>query len=244
MPDLNRLLPATPKGWQYELICKPIRHIYFRIYPDRKTVRISAPSRISNKVLKQACEAKSAWLIQKLTALDNTDNTVQPVCPLPVMRDSRSCVVWGQRLCVQYKDFSGRPGIRFDPPSGIIVRVPLGFDEKRQENLWNQWLRKLLTERIQILLEKWQPRMGVAPAQCRLKKMKTRWGSCNTVAKRVWINAVLVHLEPDLLEYVLVHELTHLLESGHTRRFYQILQTHLPDWKAREEQLDMITPGL
>jgi hypothetical protein len=118
--------------------------------------------------------------------------------------------------------------------------VPSGFGAKKEANLWNKWLRSLLKERIQMLLEKWPPAMGIAPAECRLKKMKTRWGSCNTRAKRIWINASLVHLDPSLLEYVLVHELVHLLEPGHTRRFYGIVEKYLPDWQDRESRLNNI----
>jgi len=149
-------------------------------------------------------------------------------------------MVWGRQLPVDRRICSARPRICLSHASEIIIRVPLGFEPKKEENLWNRWLRILLNEGIQTLLEKWQPIMGVAPAEVRLKKMKTRWGSCNTVVRRIWINAVLVHLESCLLEYVLVHELVHLLEPGHTRRFYQILETHLPDWKTIDMRLNKI----
>lgn len=237
MQDISRLFPAAPKGWQYELVYKSIRHIYFRVYPDQKTVRITAPSRISRKTLEQAVQAKSGWLMQKITALGNAPGTISP---LPAVKDSSSCMIWGRQLPVVRQICNGRPKICFDLESEIVVRVPSGFDPKKEENLWNKWLRMLLNQQIQALLEKWQPVMGTAPAEFRLKKMKTRWGSCNTVAKRIWINTFLVHLEPGLLEYVLVHEMAHLLEPGHTLRFYQILQAHLPDWKAKEVCLNQV----
>ncbi|WP_321493053.1 SprT family zinc-dependent metalloprotease [uncultured Desulfobacter sp.] len=231
MQDIHLLFPATPKGWQYQFVYKPIRNIYFRIYPDKKVIRISAPSRISKKAIKQAIAAKSAWLMQKLTAFDNAST---PCNPLSAMRDSTSCMVWGRQLPVVRQVCNARPCICLTPESEIVIQAPAGFDPGKEDKLWNKWLRMLLNERIHILLEKWLPVMGVAPTQCRLKKMRTRWGSCNTVAKRIWINSVLVHRDPCLLEYVLVHELVHLLESRHSRRFYQILETYLPDWKARE----------
>ncbi len=237
MQDISRCFPATPKGWQYELIYKRIRHIYFRIYPDKRTVRISAPTRISRKALEHAIQSKSAWLMEKMTS---PGNAPPPFNPLSVMKDRFSCMVWGRRLPVVRGTCHARPGICLSPESEIIIQVPSSFDPKKEENLWNTWLRTLLNERIQMLLEEWQPVMDVAPAEFRLKKMKTRWGSCNTVARRIWINTVLVHLEPCLLEYVLVHELVHLLEPGHTRRFYQIMETHLPDWKASDVRLNKI----
>ncbi|WP_020589233.1 M48 family metallopeptidase [Desulfobacter curvatus] len=237
MHDINRLLPATPKGWQYELVYKNIRHIYFRIYPDKRTVRISAPARISSKALEGAIQAKSAWLINRMNALSNAP---APFNPLSAIKDSGSCMIWGRQLPVIRGTFNSRPGICLTTESEIIIRVPSGFDAIKEENLWNQWLRSLLNERIQTLLERWQPAMGVAPVEFRLKKMKTRWGSCNTLARRIWLNTVLVHLEPCLLECVVVHELAHLLEPGHTQRFYQIMETYLPDWKAKESLLNKI----
>lgn len=237
MHGLSRVLPTAPKGWKYEVIYKPIRHIYFRIYPDKKIVRISAPAQIEPRELAQAIQAKSAWLMEKMRALTNEPASLNPG---PVLRNSGSCMVWGKSLAVVLENCPARPGICLTSESEITVRVPSGFGTKKEENLWNLWLRSLLNERIQILLGKWQPTIGIAPAECRLKKMKTRWGSCNTRAKRIWINACLVHLDPSLLEYVLVHELVHLLEPGHTQRFYGIVKEYLPDWKHRESRLNRI----
>ncbi len=148
----------------------------------------------------------------------------QPYTPPPAMRDNCSCMLWGKRLPVVRGVSNARPLICLSDESEIMIRVPSGYGPKKEDNLWNRWLRSILNERIQMLREKWQPAMGAAAAEFRLKKMKTRWGSCNTRARRIWINAVLVHLDPCLLEYVLVHELAHLLEPGHTLRFYQIMQ--------------------
>lgn len=237
MNDIHRLLPAACDGWQYKLVYKSIRHIYFRIYPDKKTVRISAPYQISPKALEHAILAKTAWITGKITSANRAR---QPYQSISAMMDSRSCLLWGKKLPVVRGAFNSRPRICLSAESEITIRVPSGYDPKKEENLWNRWLRSLLNERIQKLLEKLQPAMGVAAAEFRLKKMKTRWGSCNTRARRIWINAVLVHLDPCLLEYVLVHELAHLIEPGHTQRFYQIMQTYLPDWKSREAHLDQI----
>lgn len=237
MHSLSRFFPSAPKGWEYELVYKRICHIYFRIYPDKKIVRISAPYQISSRALTQAIQVKSDWLMEKMNALTNAP---VPLKAGPAIRNSRSCMVWGKSLAVTRESCTTRPGICLTTESKITVRVPSDFETKKEENLWNRWLRSILNERIQILLGKWQPAMGVVPAECRLKKMKTRWGSCNTNARRIWINACLVHLDPSFLEYVLVHELAHLLEPGHTRRFYGIVETYLPDWRDREFRLNQI----
>ncbi|MCG8548875.1 MAG: M48 family metallopeptidase [Desulfobacterales bacterium] len=238
MHELHRLLPGALEGWQYELVYKSIRHIYFRIYPDKKTVRISAPYQINPKDLEHAILAKAAWLTDKVKA---ANHVLEPHTSPSVMRDNCSCMLWGKKLPVVRGVSNSRPQICLSAESEIMIRVPSGYAPQKEDNLWNRWLRSILNERIQMLREKWQPAMGTAAAEFRLKKMKTRWGSCNTRARRIWINAVLVHLDPCLLEYVLVHELVHLLEPGHTQRFYQIMQRYLSDWKSREIRLNQIT---
>ena len=97
---------------------------------------------------------------------------------------------------------------------------------------------------IPDLLAAWEPRLGVRTAQFRVRKMRTRWGSCNIRAKRIWINLALACLPHDLLEYVVVHELLHLLEPSHNPRFYKLMQGALPEWKHRKRLLSDYAPGL
>ncbi len=160
--------------------------------------------------------------------------------PLSAIWDDVSCTVWGQVQPVAYQTGAGRPKVYLDAESGIIVKTPETFGPSKKQGVLEQWLRSRLRTCIAALMEKWVPAMGVAVSEFRVKKMKTRWGSCNISAKRIWINTVLVHLPVGLLEYVLVHELAHLLEPGHNQRFYKIVGTHLPDWKQRKNGLDGI----
>jgi len=97
--------------------------------------------------------------------------------------------------------------------------------------------RESLTAQIPGLLAQWEPILGVKAAQWRIRRMKTRWGSCNTRDKRIWLSLALADKPPRCLEYVLVHELVHLLEPSHNARFKSLMTQYLPDWKQRKKEL-------
>jgi predicted metal-dependent hydrolase len=99
------------------------------------------------------------------------------------------------------------------------------------------WQKKQLHENIGILVQKYEKIMGVSVSEFRIKKMKTRWGTCNTRARRIWINLELVRKSLDCLEYIVVHEMVHLLERSHNARFKAFMDTYLPDWRVSKQEL-------
>jgi len=101
-----------------------------------------------------------------------------------------------------------------------------------------RWYRDRLRERIPGLIAKWEPPIGVAVRDWRLRRMKTKWGTCNPSAGRIWLNTELAKKPPACLEYVVVHEMIHLVERNHTERFRRILDRVLPDWRQRADALN------
>ena len=113
------------------------------------------------------------------------------------------------------------------PGSGILER----------ESLLDGWCREEIKKSIPPILEKWQPLIGVKIRQFGVRKMKTRWGSCNINAARIWLNLKLIHLPLEFLEYVTVHEMVHLLERGHNARFKEFMDKFIPDWRNLKKEL-------
>jgi hypothetical protein len=107
-----------------------------------------------------------------------------------------------------------------------------------REKVLNDWYRQHVKEQIPGLVGKWEPLMGVSVADWGVKRMKTRWGSCNTQARRIWLNSELAKKPPGCLEYVLVHEMAHLLERGHGDGFKSLMDCFLPAWRLRQADLD------
>ncbi|MDP3921166.1 MAG: SprT family zinc-dependent metalloprotease [Candidatus Omnitrophota bacterium] len=106
-----------------------------------------------------------------------------------------------------------------------------------EEGKTDEWCRTNLREALPALVEAWEAAMGVQVKECRIKKMKTRWGTCNTKARRIWINLELARRPSEWLEYVIVHEMAHLIESGHGPRFRALMDKYLPGWRLRKDEL-------
>ena len=119
----------------------------------------------------------------------------------------------------------------------IYLRAASDSTAQQREHILNEWYRKQLKRAIPPVMEKYERIIGVQAKEWRVKNMKTRWGTCNTGKARIWLNLQLVKLPPKCLEYVVAHELTHLLEPSHNRRFYELLDRFYPDWKAVKNQM-------
>ena len=137
----------------------------------------------------------------------------------------------------------GRPSVRLRNNTTIELAVPPDADREARERILERWYRAQLRQRIPPLLEKWQPVIGVQVNEVRIKKMKTLWGSCNIEARRIWLNLELMKKSPQCLEYILVHEMVHLLERHHNERFQQFMGRFLPDWRLRRDELNRAPLG-
>jgi len=144
----------------------------------------------------------------------------------------------GRRYRLNVVEQKGNPQIRLASNSIMEVRVPPGSDRTARRVILDRWYRRQLKSLIPDLLARWQPIVGADVADCRIKRMKTRWGSCNIEARRVWLNLELIKKPRPCLEYILVHEMVHLLERRHTERFSQLMDQLMPDWKTRRAKLN------
>jgi len=234
--DLTSVLPAAPAGWHLYVLYKSVRHIYFRIYPGQNQVKITVPRRISSSGLDAAIQAKSQWLLNKIS--------VQR--PIPgadsELKDEGECRFKGRTYPLVFRVWAAPPRVLFDSETGITVYTRPGTGPEKKAGILSQWMRQCLKREIRILLDRWEPVMRVEACEFGVKKMKTRWGSCNTRAGRVWINLALIRMSSGLLEYVLVHELVHLLEPSHNHRFYDLMDRFLPRWKRDKAELDRFSP--
>ena len=111
------------------------------------------------------------------------------------------------------------------------LQVRPGTDRDKRETLLYRWYRQQLRNQIPPLLARWEPRVGVQVAEARIKRMRTRWGTCNSEARRIWLNLELAKKPSSCLEYILVHEMVHLLERNHNDRFKELMDSLMPQWE-------------
>jgi len=142
--------------------------------------------------------------------------------------------------CFLYVHQGNRSRVLVSGENQIHLVVKPGTDVYQREKLIHAWYRKELKQSIAMVVAKWQPRMGVVVNEFNVRKMKTRWGSCNINARRIWLNLALIKLADPFLEYVTVHEMVHLLEKNHNARFKNFMDQFIPDWKKFKKQMNQV----
>ncbi len=228
-------VPFKIEGYSIEIIRKNIKHIYFRIYHTNKKIIISAPLNVGLEILNNAISLKKNWLERQV--LQQTKAIVVKKKLFPY---GDTLMLAGIEYPVQLHFSNAQPKILTGEGGIIHVYAKETSSTDRLCRIVDQWCRQKLNLSIGYFVKKWEPSLGVKVKEYRIKKMKTRWGSCNTKAHRIWLNASLIIFENKYLEYVIVHEMIHLLEKSHNKRFYQLMDRFIPDWPSLKKQLNQI----
>ena len=219
-------------NYSFEIVKKKIKNIYFRVYPSKRKIIVSAPVSIDPDTLNKAILSKSDWLNKQVQ-----NDAVEAL-------ESAKTYTTGETLRFKGKIYSlfvnyrkTRPKVFISPDNvlHLTVKPETGFHGR--EKVMSVWYRNELKRSMGIYIEKWQPRMGVTVNEFNVRKMKTRWGSCNINVKRIWLNLALIKLADPLIEYVVVHEMAHLLESNHNARFKGFMDQFIPEWKKLKKEL-------
>ncbi len=222
----------TVAGIKVEVVRKDIKNLHLGVYPPHGRVRVAAPLVISDEAVRLAVIDKLGWIKRQRAKFAE-----QPRQSQREMVNGESHYFLGQRyrLRVHEQAAPARVAVRGITSLDLFVRP--GTSAEQREAVLLRWHREQLKALIPPLLEKWQPALGVQVAAWGIKKMKTKWGSCNPASRRVWLNLELAKKPVTCLEYIVVHELAHLLERHHNERFMALLDIHLPQWRQYREIL-------
>ena len=217
-----------------EVTRKDIKHVHLSVHPPNGRVTLVAPNATRLEVARAYAASKLGWIREQQTKLQKQAREAPRRF---VERESHQ--VWGRRHLLTIKYREAKPSISLDHKR-ITLTVRPGTDERRRSELIHDWHKALLHEAVPALIQKWEPKLGVKVRAYFLQRMKTKWGSCNHRSGHIRLNTELVKKPKDLLEYVIVHEMIHLLEPTNSERFIAILQQHYPSWReARAELNDM-----
>lgn len=220
-------------GIPVEVRRKAIKNLHIGVYPPDGQVRVAAPARMDDVTIRLAIVSKLAWIRHHQRRF------------LAQMRESPRQMVTGeshyyrgQRYRLDVVETPGRTEVHLASNRMMQLRVPPGTDTAGCMRVLEHWYRRELRGLVPDLLAAWEPIIGKSVAECRIKRMKTRWGSCNIKARRIWLNLELIRKPHACLEYVLVHELVHLLERHHSARFRELMDRFMPDWRLRRDELN------
>ncbi|WHR51253.1 SprT family zinc-dependent metalloprotease [Vibrio furnissii] len=222
----------TISGIEVAVTKKDIKNLHLSVLPPDGKVRVSAPDTMSDTAIRMAIVSRIPWIRQQQCSFAE-----QPRQSEREMVTGESHYLWGRRYRMEVLPTDGATQIEH---KGHKLKMYTKSDSSQKHRLeaLNAWYRAQVKARVPDLLEHWQPIVGAAPLTWGVKKMKTKWGSCNISSKRIWLNTELAKKPPECLEYILVHELTHLLERHHNERFKSIMNKVMPNWKLHKETLN------
>ncbi len=215
-----------------DVVKKNIKNLHLRVTPPTGKVMISAPLRMKLETIRGFALSKLGWIKKQQARFRNQ------VIELPKeFLDSECHYFGGKQYFLKVEEINKVPRVNLND-STIELRVRPNTSSKKREQLVDDWYRAKLKEILPNLFAKWESKMGVKVAEFGIKKMKTKWGTCNIRARRIWINLELAKRPAECLEYVVVHEVAHLLERGHGPRFKALMDKHLPNWRLLKQELN------
>lgn len=219
---------------EIELTKKNIKNLHLSVHPPDGRVRISAPQHMDIDSIRLFAISKLSWIRRQQKKYINQERE-----PEKEYVSGESHYFLGQRYLLNLVYTNKRKqGVEVRNKKYIDLYVRENTPKYLRERAMTEWYRRELKKLIPTIIAKWEPIIGVEVNEFGVKKMKTRWGSCNPKAKRIWLNLELVKKSPTCIEYVVVHEMTHLLERKHNERFIAYMDKFLPNWRAIKEELN------
>jgi predicted metal-dependent hydrolase len=217
-----------------DVIFKDIKNVHLSVYPPNGRVRIAAPLRMNADTIRVFAISKLSWIRQQKEKIQAQERETprEYLC-----RESH--YLWGKRYLLDVVEANSRPEVQLEHAK-MILQVRPGTDENRKQAIVEEWYRTQLKQAVTPLISKWQPQIGVKVERLFVQRMKTKWGSCNPKSGNIRLNTDLAKKPPECLEYILVHEMVHLLEPTHNARFVSLMDSFVPKWQFYRESLNRL----
>jgi len=217
-----------------EVVQKKIKNVHLSVYPPHGRVRVSAPESMALDTIRVFVISKLTWIKKQQQKL----NAQAREAPREfVTRESH--YFNGKRYLLNVIEDKGAARVELKHSTIELYARP-GASREKKSTILDGWYRQQLKQTLPPLIEKWEKKMGVKMNEFGIKKMKTRWGTCNTKARRIWLNLELAKKPAECLEYVVVHEMVHLLERSHNNRFVALMDQFMPKWRSHKDELNRL----
>lgn len=217
-----------------DVVFKDVQNIHLSVHPPLGQVRMVAPQRLQLDTLRLFAIHRLGWIRQQRQKLQSQERET----PREYL-ERESHYVWGQRYLLQVIEKAAAPTVALTPRHLQLTCRP-GTDTANRQAILDEWYRQELRQAAGPLIDRWASVMGVQVRKVFVQRMKTRWGSCNPVQGHVRLNTELACKPPECLDYIVVHEMAHLLEPSHNARFHALLDGFMPSWRQRRDQLNRL----
>jgi len=217
-----------------DVIIKDIKNVHLSVYPPAGKVRISAPLHMSFDTIRAFAISKLGWIREQQKKLRAQERET----PREYL-DRESHYLWGKRYLMKVVASASVPGVTLTHGT-MVFRVHPESSAETKETVLNRWYREKLKAAIPPLTAKWEPLMGVEVERFHVQQMKTKWGSCNAASGSIRLNTELAKKPRECLEYIVVHEMVHLLERTHNARFVALMDRFIPKWQFYRDVLNRL----
>lgn len=218
---------------QIEVISKDIKNLHINILPPDGRIRVSAPLIMTKESVRLAIVSKITKIRKEIKSFEEYQRESKKE-----MVSGESHFVDGKRYLLELIEINKPPSVIIKNMKTIELRARPNATRDKREQIMHEWLRNRMREKLDKLIPKWESKIGVNASYYGIRKMRTKWGSCNSAEKRIWLNLELAKKSIYCLEYVLVHEIIHLIEPKHSKQFFKLLDEYMPTWRMHRDTLD------
>ena len=218
-----------------DVILKNIKNIHLSVYPPMGRVRIAAPLETDNETIKLFALSKLPWIRRNQRKFEQQDRQ-----SVRVLETRESHYFAGRRYLLRVIEHEASPKVEIKSKTHIDLYIRPNTSTEQRQSILNEWYRRQLKNLIPDIITKWEKIIDVQVNKWGVKQMKTKWGTCNIEDKRIWINLELAKKPIQCLEYIVVHEMIHLLERHHNDRFLFYIDKFLPQWKKLKVELNTL----
>jgi predicted metal-dependent hydrolase len=224
-------------GIPVDVVFKDIKNVHLSVHPPTGRVRIAAPERMNLDTVRVYAISKIDWIKKQQKKFQEQERETKRE-----YLDRESHYVWGKRYLLKVQEENRPPSVELQH-SQMVLTVRPGASMTKKEAVVQAWYRDLIREAVDPLIAKWESALGVKVNKVIVQRMKTKWGSCNPQTKNIHLNPELAKKPRECLEYVLVHEMVHLLEPSHNATFVALMDQYMPQWRHIRDELNRAPLG-
>lgn len=220
-------------GLPITVVRKPIKNLHLAVYPPNGRVRIAVPRIIEDDAVRLAIISKLGWIRRQQKCFED-----QPRQSVRELITGESHYYLGKRYLLDVEHTDQAPQIEIKNKKTLILRVASESTPEMKEELLNKWYRKQFRKILPSIIQKWEKKTELNVNTTGIKRMKTKWGSCNPKAKRIWLNLELIKKPLQCIEYIIVHEMVHFIEPTHNQNFVEHMDRFMPQWRTYKNELN------
>jgi len=223
----------TIGGIEVLVLHKNVKNLHLNVLPPNGKVRVSAPIGMSDDAIRTFIVSRISWIKKKRNNFQSQERQT-----IREFKSGESHFLFGKRYKLEVVERNQKPSVIIKAKTKIVLSVKPKTSTEQRESIMNKFYRMELEKRIVPLILKWQKKIKVSPTFWGIRKMRTRWGTCDEKSKRIWFNLELAKKPENCIQYVVVHELVHLIERKHDKYFVSLMDKYLPKWRSEKEELN------